>query len=40
MIARRREDWQIPDPNELPPDQFNAVRDLMGRMVKELLAKL
>lgn len=40
VIARRREDWQIPDPKELPPEQFNAVRDLIERKVKELLATL
>ena len=38
--AQRRVDWQIPDPKELPPDQFNEVRDLIERKVKELLATL
>lgn len=27
-------------PNELAPDQFNEVRDLIERKVKELLASL
>jgi protein-tyrosine-phosphatase len=36
--ARRREDWQIPDPKEMPPDQYREVRDLIERKVKELLA--
>ena len=36
LKARRREDWQIPDPKELPPDQFRDVRDLIGRKVQEL----
>jgi protein-tyrosine-phosphatase len=40
VIARKREDWQIPDPKELPPDQFNEVRDLIERKVRELLATL
>ena len=40
VVAKRREDWQIPDPKELPPDQFNEVRDLIERKVKELLATL
>jgi arsenate reductase (thioredoxin) len=40
VIAKRREDWQIPDPKELPPDQFNEVRDLIGRKVKDLLETL
>ena len=38
--ARRREDWQIPDPKEMPPEQFREVRDLIERKVKELLASL
>lgn len=38
--AARREDWNIPDPKELPPDEFRAVRDLIETKVKELLASL
>ncbi|HVK09298.1 MAG TPA: arsenate reductase ArsC [Gemmataceae bacterium] len=38
--AKTRVDWQIPDPKELPPEQFNEVRDLIERKVKELLANL
>jgi protein-tyrosine-phosphatase len=38
--AARREDWNIPDPKDLPPDQYRAVRDLIERKVKELLAQL
>jgi arsenate reductase (thioredoxin) len=40
VVAKKRVDWQIPDPKELPPDQFNEVRDLIERKVKELLASL
>jgi protein-tyrosine-phosphatase len=40
VIARTRVDWQIPDPKEMPPDQFRQVRDLIERKVKELLATL
>jgi protein-tyrosine-phosphatase len=36
LKATRREDWKIPDPKDMPPDQFNAVRDLIGRKVNEL----
>lgn len=36
LRAARREDWQIPDPKELPPDQFREVRDLIGRKVQQL----
>ena len=38
--ARRREDWQIPDPRDMTPEQFRDVRDLIGRKVKDLLAAL
>lgn len=38
--ARRHVDWQIPDPREMPPDQFRQVRDLIGEKVRELLATL
>lgn len=36
----RREEWQIPDPKEMPPEQYREVRDLIERKVKELLASL
>jgi protein-tyrosine-phosphatase len=35
--ARQRIDWLIPDPKELPPEQFREVRDLIEKKVKELL---
>jgi arsenate reductase (thioredoxin) len=38
--AKLREDWDIPDPKELPPDGFREVRDLIERKVKELLDRL
>jgi len=38
--AARREDWQIPDPKALPPEEFRALRDLIERKVVELLASL
>jgi arsenate reductase len=38
--GRRREDWQIPDPKDLPEAQFRAVRDLIEVKVKDLLASL
>ena len=40
VLAKRREDWQIPDPRDMTPDEFRAVRDLIERKVKELLASL
>jgi arsenate reductase (thioredoxin) len=38
--AKRREDWQIPDPKHLPPDEFRLVRDLIEGKVKAVLAQL
>jgi protein-tyrosine-phosphatase len=38
--AKRREDWQIPDPKHLPPDEFRTVRDLIEEKVKSMLKKL
>ena len=38
--ARRREEWDIADPKEMPPEQYRAVRDRIERMVEELLASL
>jgi arsenate reductase (thioredoxin) len=38
--AKRREEWQIPDPKEMPPDQYREIRDLIERKVKELLFTL
>jgi arsenate reductase len=38
--AERREEWNIPDPRDMPPEEFRGVRDLIERKVKELLASL
>lgn len=40
VIAGRREDWQIPDPRAMSPDEFRGVRDLIEMKVRELLASL
>jgi protein-tyrosine-phosphatase len=40
VLAKRRVDWQIPDPKEMPPDQFTEVRNLIEQKVKELLRSL
>jgi protein-tyrosine-phosphatase len=40
VLARRRIDWQIPDPREMPPEQFRQIRDLIEAKVKELLQTL
>ena len=38
--ARACEDWNIPDPKGMSPEQFREVRDLIGRKVKKLLSRL
>ena len=38
--AKRREDWNIPDPKDLPPEQFRQIRNLIEAKVKDLLARL
>jgi arsenate reductase (thioredoxin) len=40
LRAKNREDWDIPDPKGMPPEQSRAVRDLIGRKVRQLLAGL
>jgi len=36
--AKRREDWGIPDPKNMSPDEFRGVRDLIEAKVIGLLA--
>ncbi len=38
--AKIREDWQIPDPKQLEPDEFRKVRDVIEQKVKEMLEKI
>ena len=40
MPAKKFIDWEIPDPKNLQPDDFNKVRDLIRNKVKELLQTL
>jgi len=37
LRAKKRMDWQIPDPKLLSVDDYREVRNLIGRMVKSLL---
>ncbi len=37
MPAKKFIDWQIPDPKNMAREQFNEVRDMIGKKVKELL---
>ena len=38
--AKRREEWEIPDPKNLPADQLRETRDLIEQKVKDVLAHL
>lgn len=38
--AKRRLDWQIPDPRGMAPEEFRGVRDLIEAKVRELLTAL
>ena len=40
LRARLREDWEIPDPREMEPEPFRAVRDEIERRVRDLLERL
>jgi arsenate reductase (thioredoxin) len=40
MPATKFIDWQIPDPKNMEPAEFNEVRNLIGRKVKELIREL
>jgi protein-tyrosine-phosphatase len=40
MRAKRREEWNIPDPKDMDPDRFREIRDLIEVNVKQLLRTL
>jgi protein-tyrosine-phosphatase len=40
VLARRRLEWQIPDPRDMTPDEFRGVRNLIEAKVKELIETL
>lgn len=40
LPARHRDDWELPDPRDMAPDNFNKVRDEIERRVLHLLEKL
>jgi arsenate reductase len=39
LKAKKRLDWQIPDPKHLSPEEYREVRNLIGRLVKSLLSE-
>jgi arsenate reductase len=40
LSADRRQDWALPDPKNLPLDEFRAVRDEIESRVKLLIAEI
>jgi len=40
VAAAIKEDWQLPDPRELPPEEFYQVRDAIAEKVKDLLTRI
>jgi arsenate reductase len=40
VMAARRFDWQIPDPRDMPAEEFRKVRDAIGEKVRSLLIEL
>lgn len=40
VAARRREDWELPDPKALPPEAFNRIRDEIERRVLDLVEEV
>jgi arsenate reductase (thioredoxin) len=40
VVAKQRFAWEIPDPKEMSPDEFRAVRGLIEKKVIELLSNL
>ena len=40
LPAKHREDWEIPDPKNLPMNEFIDIRNLIELKVKELLKKI
>lgn len=40
VVAGRRDDWRIPDPRDMSPEEFRGVRDLIEQKVSDLIASL
>ena len=40
MPAKKFIDWEIPDPKNMEPAEFNKVRDLIKNKVKDLLSSI
>jgi arsenate reductase len=40
IAATQRDDWDLPDPRDLPPEEFEKVRDEIERRVLDLLKRM
>ena len=40
LAGQHRDDWGLPDPKDMPPVEFNQVRDEIEQRVKTLVASL
>jgi len=40
ILATERDDWDLPDPRNMPPNEYNAVRDEIECRVKQLLKRV
>lgn len=40
MPAKKFIDWQIPDPKNLEPHEFNKIRDLISKKIKTLVQEI
>jgi arsenate reductase (thioredoxin) len=40
VLAKQRVEWNIPDPKEMPPEQFGKVRDAIEAKVIDLVRSL
>jgi protein-tyrosine-phosphatase len=38
--TKRQEDWNIPDPRDLSPEEFRQIRDLIESKVRHVLAEI
>ena len=38
--AKKRDDWGIPDPKHMEPEEFGKIRNLIESKVKDLLSKM
>ncbi len=36
IAAKRREDWQIPDPKDMPTDEFRKIRDQIEQKIVKI----